>query len=164
MSVREALIAAREALAGGYQSRTTHEVLALIDAALAGSCGDPACPCRDGDACHYRDAADGTKAWPQEQLRAQRDDARARLNNTIKLLTGIHALLYPPPVTTGDGRTMVFRPKGLDADAVLQELSDRIRALPDELLAQEPAPQAETAEPPDAGPVRVEFLTPRAKP
>ena len=33
--MRDALTAAREALAGGYQSRTTHEVLALIDAALA---------------------------------------------------------------------------------------------------------------------------------
>ena len=53
--MREALIAAREAIAGGYQSRTTDEVLALIDAALAGSCGDPACPCQDGDACHYVD-------------------------------------------------------------------------------------------------------------
>lgn len=25
---------------------------------------DPTCPCRDGLACHYRDAADGTKAFP----------------------------------------------------------------------------------------------------
>jgi len=25
---------------------------------------DPWCPCQDGDRCHYRDAADGTKAWP----------------------------------------------------------------------------------------------------
>lgn len=25
---------------------------------------DPACPCQDGLACHYRDAADGTKAMP----------------------------------------------------------------------------------------------------
>ena len=33
--MREALIAAREAIAGGYQSRTTDEVLALIEAALA---------------------------------------------------------------------------------------------------------------------------------
>ena len=28
---------------------------------------DPACPCQDGDACHYRDAADGTKGWPVPQ-------------------------------------------------------------------------------------------------
>jgi hypothetical protein len=26
--------------------------------------GDPTCPCQDGAACHYRDAADGTKGWP----------------------------------------------------------------------------------------------------
>ena len=25
---------------------------------------DPTCPCQDGAACHYRDAADGTKGWP----------------------------------------------------------------------------------------------------
>jgi hypothetical protein len=33
----------------------------------AGPCigADPACPCQDGDPCHYRDAPDGsTKAWP----------------------------------------------------------------------------------------------------
>lgn len=28
---------------------------------------DPICPCQDGDACHYKDAADGTKAWPVPQ-------------------------------------------------------------------------------------------------
>jgi hypothetical protein len=27
-------------------------------------CGDALCPCRDGLACHYRDAADGTAAIP----------------------------------------------------------------------------------------------------
>ena len=27
-------------------------------------CSDPLCPCRDGLACHYRDAADGTAAIP----------------------------------------------------------------------------------------------------
>lgn len=26
--------------------------------------GNPSCPCQDGDACHYQDAADGTKAMP----------------------------------------------------------------------------------------------------
>jgi len=25
---------------------------------------DPACPCQDGLACHYKDAPDGTKGWP----------------------------------------------------------------------------------------------------
>ena len=28
---------------------------------------NPTCPCQDGDACHYRDAADGTKGWPVPQ-------------------------------------------------------------------------------------------------
>jgi hypothetical protein len=55
------------------------------------------------------------------------------LDNAVRLLTGIHALMYPAPVTMADGRTMVFRPKDMDAHAMMQELSDRIRALPDEL-------------------------------
>ena len=41
------------------------ETLAAIDAALLKLCigRDPTCPCQDGAACHYRDAADGTKGW-----------------------------------------------------------------------------------------------------
>ena len=40
-----------------------------------------------------------------------------------------------------------------------------LKAVHDAMLyLAEPAPQAAPAEPPDAGPVRVEFLTPRAKP
>jgi len=34
---------------------------------------DPACPCQDGDACHYKDAADGTKAWPVPQAEPKRE-------------------------------------------------------------------------------------------
>ena len=68
-----------------------------------------------------------------EVLRAERDHARARVDSAVRLLTGIHSLLYPAPVTTPDGCTFVFRPKTLDPHVVLQELSDRIRALPDEL-------------------------------
>lgn len=38
--------------------------------------GNPTCPCQDGDACHYRDAADGTKAWPiPEPSQAEPTDA-----------------------------------------------------------------------------------------
>jgi len=37
---------------------------------------DPICPCQDGDACHYKDAADGTKAWPVPQAT---DDAETHL-------------------------------------------------------------------------------------
>lgn len=63
----------------------------------------------------------------------EREQARARVETAVKLLTGIHALLYPAPIKTEDGRTMVFRPKDPDPHEVLQELSDRIRALPDEV-------------------------------
>ena len=68
-----------------------------------------------------------------EVLRAERDHARARVDSAVRLLTGIHSLLYPASVTTPDGRTFVFRPKDPDPHEVLQELSDRIRALPDEV-------------------------------
>lgn len=66
-------------------------------------------------------------------LIAEREQARASLDRAVKLLTEIHFLLYPTPITTADGRTMAFRPKDPDPHTVLQALSDRIRALPDEL-------------------------------
>ena len=62
----------------------------------------------------------------------EREQARAQVNNAVRLLSGIHALLYPPRTTDTDGRTWEFRYPG-DVHVVLQELSDRIRALPDEL-------------------------------
>lgn len=76
-----------------------------------------------------------TSARRQEVLRAERDHERAKVESAVRLLTGIHALLYPAPIKTPDGRTMVFRPKDPDPHQVLQELSDRIRALPDEIAA-----------------------------
>ena len=66
-------------------------------------------------------------------LRAERDHARARVAHAVKLLSRIHSLMYPAPFTTADGRTFAFRPKRPDPHEVLQELSNRIRALPDEL-------------------------------
>lgn len=36
---------------------------------------DPICPCQDGDACHYKDSADGTKAWPVPQSEPKRKPA-----------------------------------------------------------------------------------------
>lgn len=94
--MRAALTAAREALAGGYQSRTTHEVLALIDDALAGSCGDPACPCQDGDACHYRDGKDGTKAWPKPEPQGEREafEAWAKAEYFSLVLSGVKDLFH----------------------------------------------------------------------
>lgn len=71
-------------------------------------------------------------------LRAERDHSRAQYDSAIKRIVGIHLLLYPAAVTTDDGRTFVFRPKSPDPHEVLQELSDRIRALSDVV----PAPSA----------------------
>jgi len=49
--------------------------LGLTAAPQAEPCigNDSACPCQDGDACHYKDAADGTKAWPVPQAEPKRD-------------------------------------------------------------------------------------------
>lgn len=75
------------------------------------------------------------RAWlEREVLRHERDHARAQLDNAVKLLANIHNLLYPKPVTTPDGRTMVFRPE--NPHEFMQALSDRIRALPDEMAAR----------------------------
>lgn len=86
-----------------------------------------------------REACDEGARWLERlNLEAEvryyeREQARARVDIAVKLLTGIHSLLYPAPITTEDGRTMVFRPKDPDPHEVLQELSDRIRAIPEEL-------------------------------
>lgn len=64
---------------------------------------------------------------------AERDHARACYERTTRVLTGIHALLYPPRFTDHDGRTWQFKPP--IAEEQMQELSDRIRALPDEIAA-----------------------------
>lgn len=68
-------------------------------------------------------------------LRAERNHSRACLERASALIHGIYALLYPPHVKLPDGRTMAFRPSSLDPHEVLQELSNRIRALPDGLTA-----------------------------
>lgn len=67
-------------------------------------------------------------------LRAERDQARARVDSAVKLLTSIHSCMYPNAVKMEDGRLMVFRPE--NPHEYLQALSDRIRALPDEMLAR----------------------------
>jgi len=64
---------------------------------------------------------------------AERDHARARYDQTVRILTGIHALLYPPRFTDNDGRTWQFKSPLIEEQ--MQELSDRIRALPDEIAA-----------------------------
>lgn len=69
-----------------------------------------------------------------EVLRAERDQARARVDSAVKLLTGIHSCMYPSAMKMEDGRSMVFRPE--NPHEYLQALSDRIRAIPDEMVAR----------------------------
>lgn len=77
------------------------------------------------------------RAWiERELLRHELDIAKRRADRAMSLLNGIHALMYPAPIKTDDGRLMVFRPKDPDPHVVLQELSDRIRALPEEMANQ----------------------------
>lgn len=64
---------------------------------------------------------------------AERDYAKACYDRAVRILTGIHALLYPPRITDNDGRTWQF--KSPLAEEQMQELSDRIRALPDDIEA-----------------------------
>lgn len=63
----------------------------------------------------------------------ERDHAKACYDRTVKILTGIHALLYPPRVTHDDGKTFEFHSPHVHEQ--MQTLSDRIRAIPDEIAA-----------------------------
>lgn len=73
---------------------------------------------------------------------AERDHAKACYDRAVKILTGIHALLYPPRVTRDDGKTFEFHSPHVHEQ--MQALSDRIRAIPDEIAAA-----AETQEKPN---------------
>lgn len=64
---------------------------------------------------------------------AERDHARACYERVTRILTGIHALLYPPRYTDHDWHAWQF--KSPLCEEQMQELSDRIRSLPDELAA-----------------------------
>ena len=75
-----------------------------------------------------------------EALRYERDHARAHQMAAGAVLTGIYNLMYPPVFTTPDGIKMAFRPKALDPHEILQELSDRIRAVPDQIAAMKGQP------------------------
>ena len=68
-----------------------------------------------------------------EMLSIERDHARIMYENAVKLLTSIHSCIYPNAVKMKDGRLMVFRPE--NPHEYMQALSDRIRALPDEIDA-----------------------------
>jgi hypothetical protein len=67
-----------------------------------------------------------------DQLEAVLARERAKNERLAKTLTGIYALLYPPQIVEG-GMVASFRPDGVDLHDWIQKLSDRIRAIPDEI-------------------------------
>lgn len=93
---------------------------------------------------------EGLLAWNQSQpqaedardqidrenvvLRAQRDHAQACLDRAVKTLTGIHLLLYPPDMVI-DGTLLRFAPAEATANELMRAISERIRAIPDEIDA-----------------------------
>lgn len=91
-----------------------------------------------------KQASDPTPARLIEILRHERDEARARLERSIQILSGIHALLYPPHVKTPDGRVWAFKSPIFEEQ--MQALSDRIRAISDESPAIAPPPAASAPE------------------
>lgn len=69
-------------------------------------------------------------------LRYERDAARHKSDQVIKILTGIHLFLYPPARPVGD-KLLVMRLE--DPNEYMQILSDGIRAIPDEIAKAEAA-------------------------
>lgn len=67
------------------------------------------------------------------RYRLMAEHAEAKFQRAVRILTAIHSLLHPPLVTAPDGRTFAFKSPMLDEQ--VQALSDRIRAIPDELAA-----------------------------
>lgn len=65
-----------------------------------------------------------------EILRMEKDRILAMYDHAIKILTAIHSATYPKLVEH-EGKTFAFRPE--DHHLFMQTLSDRIRAIPDEL-------------------------------
>lgn len=56
--------------------------------------------------------------------------ARAKADRLAEILLGIHSLLFPP-ITEVGGKAFRFKPD--DAADYMQALSDRIRAIPEEI-------------------------------
>lgn len=73
---------------------------------------------------------------------AERDHARACYERTVRILCGIYAVINPPRVNDNEGRTWEFISPM--ASEQLQALSDRIRAIPDEIAAADQGSQLST--------------------
>lgn len=67
-----------------------------------------------------------------EMFRHQLAYERAKNERLLAILVGIHGLTLPAPIEV-DGKTYVFTPP--EAVEILRGLSDRIRAIPDEIAA-----------------------------
>lgn len=90
---------------------------------------------------HEPDGGMGASAWSSwcgairtmekrlEILQHERDHARACGDRCVQILSGIHALLYPPTHTNDENVTFVFHSPYVHEQ--MQALSDRIRAIPD---------------------------------
>lgn len=93
-----------------------------------------------------RDAIDRLVAMAQgaTNYMHERDHARTQLDRFRKILSGIHSLINPPMVTH-DGKAYEFQSPLIQEQ--LQALSDRIRAIPDELDAIAPQEPQAAAEP-----------------
>lgn len=65
-----------------------------------------------------------------ESMRVMLAQANARWYRALEILAGIHGLMTPPAIAV-DGVTYQFTPP--DAAAQLRMLSERIRAIPDEI-------------------------------
>lgn len=78
---------------------------------------DSACPCQDGDACHYKDAADGTKAWPVPQAEPKRDQPLLDLLAVIHCDGGHHTEAVGIEQSIKDALSAVYVLKGKLAQA-----------------------------------------------
>ena len=101
----------------------------------------------DDNICHVVDARDtaliaALRNHAEELIRdARRLEAtryqlrveQAKFQQAIRVLSSIHAMLYPPRFTGPDGNVHEFHSPLVHLQ--MQEISDRIRSIPDELKA-----------------------------
>jgi hypothetical protein len=86
---------------------------------------DPACPCQDGDPCHYRDhEASGTKGWPLPATPAQPDTGAAeRLAEIDRLINEADG---QGQITSPDAE---YRPSALAASTAARRAREEIGRL-----------------------------------
>lgn len=98
---------------GAANIRKSPETMRAIDALMAQI---------DADQLGMRDVT---------RLRIELHAARQQLDHAHQVLTAIYSLLYPPRQMLLDGRELAFKPQ--NANDWMQRLSDRIRAIPNQI-------------------------------